>query len=316
MAAGCYYDHYEEGADPLGTGAYNFFDDAVTMDVALARCKSKLQRSTKEFNALVPLAELGELRGLIKQVATSAFTMTRGLVEIKHGKFRDAAKRASDLWLGWGFGVAPTLSDIQALTASVDAYMSRDNEAIKVEGSAHKTARYDGPYRVVTNNGGTDSFTYYYNGSLSWSYKYIGSFLPIISAANDYSIYDQLGFNFESLPAVGWELTPFSWVVDYFTTTGAFLEDVFSAPSVSTMYLVLCAKYWAEFDLTVGNVKTTSGCLHLVNPTMSPGYHYSHKFVRTPLQQLPSRSFRFKTVDEIGKHGVTKLLNLASILVR
>lgn len=36
---------------------------------------------------------------------------------------------------------------------------------------------------------------------------------------------------------------------------------------------------------------------------------------RTLLSQLPSRQLRFKSVDEIGKNAINKVLNLASILV-
>jgi len=39
-------------------------------------------------------------------------------------------------------------------------------------------------------------------------------------------------------------------------------------------------------------------------------------FDRSKLSSLPYGSFRFKSVDEVGKNAVNKLLNLSALLIQ
>lgn len=109
---------------------------ATTRDIALKRLKNKLNGDTAQFQALVPLAELRELRGTLRGIAYSASNMLKSMIALKHGNFKDAHKRASDVWLTFSFGVNPMLSDAQSIAEALAAYLE-----------LYRTVRYTGTDR-------------------------------------------------------------------------------------------------------------------------------------------------------------------------
>lgn len=291
--------------------------DSALQDIALARLKRKLADDTGHFEALVPLAEIGELRGLVRATATSAITMTRGLLEIKQGRFKDAAKRASDLWLTWSFGISPTINDTQAAIDAVAAYYDKSKSGVRYKhysGTASK--RWKETFSAVgtqtINQVSISSRASLYH---NLSYRYIAGILPAVKGSLNYGANEQFGFDFKALPSVGWELVPFSWVADYFGTMGAYLEDTFTANSGTTVYCVLCKKYEAHGISQISGPQPSAYAVMLGASQRNGFLRYRH-FSRTSVGSLPHRALRFKTVDEIGLNSVNKLLNLASILVR
>jgi hypothetical protein len=112
----------------------------------------------------------------------------------------------------------------------------------------------------------------------------------------------------------------YSWVWDYFTTVGAFLDDVFTSDPSKCIYCVKSELYTAE---VVGTVRATANRAYpattkywedYVDDAVFTGKYFN--FQRTPLAKLPNRALRFKTVDEIGFNAVNKVLNLASVLIQ
>lgn len=137
--------------------------------------------------------------------------------------------------------------------------------------------------------------------------------------SNDYSLRQHLGLSEigAKLPSIAWELMPFSWVLDYFGTMGAYLEDVFESPPGESIYLTRTTKSVWDSTSTVSMYRVAN--VQWINSSidhMRPGHIRYVSVVRDVLQTLPARPLRLKTLDEAGLSSVSKLLNLASLLGR
>lgn len=285
-------------------------DDVALRDLALKRLKAKLAGRSNQVNLLIPAVELREMRSMITNIAVSGADLVRALIAIKKSKGASAWKFASHAWLNWSFGIAPTLSEIQSISQSIDSFMKDSEGKYTDYGAARK--------QWVSSHGGSLSGAF--KTTDSWksqalhtlSYRYICGFRTKVRSANDYGIGSHFGLEFGAVIPAVWELTPFSWLWDYFSTMGDYLEDTFVSDSTSSIYVNLNKRYTCKGQIHP-DVRGTSGVDGL-SVIKTPGTYDIMEFTRTPLSQLPSRSLRFKTSDEIGKNAVNKVLNLASIL--
>jgi len=300
--------------NPLTDGFYtmngNQVPDTSVQDIALKRIKAKISNDLKQFKSLVPLAELKETRGLLKQVVNATSGVLGSLLEIKRNPKR-GLKAAADAWLTFSFGVSPTISDINGAVNSIGSYLNREDLAIRHYGYAnsHKSNVYH-----TTNAGGpTNGGIWSKSGRVDFDFRssYSAGFRIPMKSNNQYGVDDHFGLSFGQLPSTLWELVPYSWVIDYFTTMGSFLEDNFETSPVP-FYACRSDKTTVSFvsqiiDWTYSGKKSW---------TASPSKAKYVRFTRTPLSLLPSRTLRFKTADEIGVNGLKRMLNLGSLLVR
>lgn len=288
--------------------------DAALVDMAVKRLKNKLATAQGDFRGLAPLAELKEMRGLISQTANLTETLLRELIDIKRTRGRSAVKYASKAWLTYGFGVAPLISDTKAAGKSISDYLLRQDRTVVVRGKSSSTT-FSGS-RGVASGDANAALEHHTHITHKLSYECVAGIHLAMGAGNDYGALDHFHLNARSLPSVGWELTPFSWVVDYFTTAGEFLEDAFEANPPGTFYVSLSRKYTAIGQFSVEFQKPAPPNLDKIEVSGGSGnglWTYT-EFERTALPSIPSRALRVKTLDEIGLNGITKVLNLASIL--
>jgi hypothetical protein len=281
-------------------------------DIALKRLKNRLANDTKQFQLSVPVAEIKELRGLVKQTASLATDVVKLMLELKHGRVRDAYRIASDLWLGFSFGVKPLIGDTKAAAEAIAAYLYLPEKVDTYVGSAHKI--------VLASSyefGSSYASNFNLRGQIAHdiTVRYTAGIKVNLRSANDYSLAQHLGFTYQDLPSVGWEIIPFSWVFDYFTTTGDFLSDAFSSPSGATVYVSKSVRDLVTNNLSLENVPIVNG-YYVRNSSGSSDNSVitGGTYTRTALGSLPHRSFRFKTADEIGVNSIKRLLNLAAIL--
>ncbi|DAD52787.1 TPA_asm: maturation protein [ssRNA phage SRR7976325_3] len=291
---------------PLPSVSYDATD--VTLD-ASARLKRKLREFSGHSNQLTNLVELRELPKTIGSVANSASKLITTVLNSKRrgGNLR---KFASDQWLTWSFGVLPTLGAIDDAISSVKSYLERDDHSIREYGIFQKdwtssnTTKTTGPMGSSIRR---NSVWYH-----TLSCKITAGYRFQLLSANNYTMAKHLGFDISSVVPTAWELLPYSWLVDYFTTAGSFIEDSFSASPGTSIYICQTVKY------------RVIGEEHY-SPVLDPGwildnfYTRPTKFqyvemTRTPLVNLPRAPLRFKTKEEIASNAVTKLLNLASLL--
>jgi len=289
-------------------------------DIALKRLKRKLSTYEGDFKALIPLGELKETVGMYKGLQKTTLNTLQTLVDLKH-RIKNPKKLfqyAADTWLQFNFGVSPLIRDINDGIDSVYSYINAVDRIVDQHGQ--KTIEWvsaipKGNYGAAANHHwlgqGVHRHTYRVRYTAGVRYR--------VSSAN--GAFTHFGVTpYELVPAL-WELTAFSWVFDYFTTFGDFLEDHFSSESGQTVYACKSSKYvressmnWTlEKEYPYNNIYVHR-CNNLGQTVV--GTTKSTHFVRTKLASIPHRSFRIKTYDEVARFGTTKLLNLAAILAK
>lgn len=286
--------------------------DNALKDIALARLKNKLNGYIGSANLLPPLAESRELHGLVRTINSSAMDMLKQMLLIKRTRGKSAVKYAGQLWLTWGFGIAPVISDCAKAAQSIGSYLSRYDRTERITGTASKQW-----LSQVTDGSSTDpcqGTTVYVKTETEHqlAYRYSGAVQLNLRSAANYDVADHLGLEFGQLPATLWELTPYSWVVDYAATVGPWLDDVFFTLPGVLKYLSFNTRYQAKSVYTprIQYLNFYFGR----NTVLDKGAATFFSFSRESLATLPTRQLRVKTLDEVGKYGLTKILNLASVL--
>lgn len=274
--------------------------------------RRKLRSQTGQMNALVPLAELKEMRGLVKNMAALTSNLLQDLIHIRKTRGKSALAYASNAWLTFNFGVSPTIGSINEVSDSIEKYLNREDASWREIAFAYED------WVSSTTNQGTGAMNHFLvsTGSFKWkrSVKLVGGWEYLLKSSNNYGISDHLGLTLGNLVPTAWELVPYSWALDYFTTMGSYLEDTFSADFGTSKYLVECRRLTCEgtfvYKFKNMGVSTSS----LLSEEFSPGSYKYFGFQRVPLANLPRSQLRLRTVDEVGRHALSKVLNLASIL--
>lgn len=274
------------------------------------RLKRKLREFTGQSNQLINIAELKELPRTIKTLASSA----TGLVSIVANSKRrgnDLKKFASDQWLNWSFGIAPTLSAVDDTISSINDYLSRGDHKIKEYGTFKKEWRSS--TSGITTGSILQNIVYRGQFTHTLSCKITAGFKYTLKSANTYTLDKHLGFDISSVVPTAYELLPYSWLLDYFTTAGSFIEDQFSADFGQSVYICQNVIYRVNGDVTFSPRKISDPSILEYFRTRPTKFDYFH-FTRTPLVQLPRAPLRLKTSDEVASHAVNKLLNLVALL--
>lgn len=315
-------------------------DDPALADSALAKVKKKMNNRTQSYNTIIPAAELKELRMTIVGAATitdatmrrlysvsaqshrfrisdstkRAYQLVNIVKGIKRADFRRAWREASDIWLTYSFGIAPMMRTISDINKSISAYLTRYDSVDRLTGSASKDwigRTYDDT--IAGCDGAMVMASGYAYHQLS--YKYVVGHKFDLMSANDYGAMDHFGFKPASLIPAAWELMAFSWVLDYFTTAGQFLDDTFTGTTGNSVYVIKNRRYRVSSRCTLAYFKIHPGAntrIWYQRPGVSTMQAF--EFQRSVMDSLPGRALRFRTFDEIGNNAVSKLLNLTSIL--
>lgn len=288
-------------------------DQTALNDQAIGRLKNRLQGKVGNAQLAAPLAESREIHRLVRQINGLGMSTFKALLAGKASKGKSIAKQAGDIWLGFGFGVNPMLKDIQSAADSILHYVTRMDRRVVVSGTAN--TEYHSGYRDTSSSeyvAQDASIGFHVSATHKQGIRYVAGIDLIVRAGSNYSVTDHLGLELSALPSTLWELTAYSWAVDYFTTVGSWLEDAFYTVPGTVKYVSKNYKYQSETSATpigfysVGTKGTLSGS------TATSRYT---SFSRTKLAPtFPVRSLRIKSADEIASHGLTKLLNLASVL--
>jgi len=288
--------------------------DASLQDLALTRLKRKLNTEIGSFNSLSPGVELRELRQLLEGMKYLTTQALNTLIDIKRTRGKSAFKYASNAWLTFNFGVSPLIRDTKEILLAINKFYLRADNKVHITSSAHRDWFSSSKDTGITGAIGAEvrrNTTYHHH----LSYKYISGYNLPLKSANNYDIYDHLGLDLKSLVPAFWELTAYSWVVDYFVNVGSYLEDAFTSPPGNAIYVVLNKKYTVNIQSDIYHHASAGYRIDNQTRGMASGTYF--EFTRTPIgTALPRIGIRFKTPDEIASFGVTKLLNLASILLK
>jgi hypothetical protein len=282
-------------------------------DTAIGRLRRRLSSNVGEAQLAAPIAESKEIHRIIRQINTFGIDTVKALLALQKTKGKSVAKHAADAWLGFGFGIRPMLKDIESAANAILDYTTRADRHVRISGTADREY-----WSSVASNTKQEMIAYGMGIGFSSQTRHKQSVRLIagidlkLRSGSNYGVTDHLGLTISDIPSTLWELTPYSWAVDYFTTVGPWLDDVFFTNPGEVKYVYSCYKYQSE---------TTSFPKLYPDPGFKASFSQRQpsvgKFVnfsRTQLAVLPTRSLRIKSADEIANYGVTKLLNLASVL--
>jgi len=289
-------------------------DDTSLKDLALQKLKNRLRSYTGQYRGLIPLAEIRDLeRSAMGLLNFSSFGV-RNLASMLKGKKLTRKLRKdllSEWWLGFSFGLAPIARDISDLVQAIENFKNNRTETSeRFTGKAEKQWQ-SGTYA-------TTSGTYYSNIRVTkmhihkLSYKYIAGYDVTILTGNDYSLDDHLGLGPNNIPATLWEAAPYSWLIDYLTNVGAYLDDTWEFPPSSSKYLVLNKRYTCSVRLIPS--LDTSRPVQKTSEIPIEGFIEYYQFTRSKLSSLPKVGLHFNYADQMAKYGFTKLINLLAVM--
>jgi len=281
-------------------------------DIALARLKNRLSGYVGNAELAAPLAESREIHRLVRQINGVGMDTLKAMLAAKKSKGKSVTKLASQIWLGFAFGVNPLLKDIQTACDSILKYQTRQDQTTRVSGSANTEYSSYSKQLLGVVAYGVDMYNIH-AAHHDLSVRIVAGLNLTTRSSASYSVSDHLGLKVGALPGTLWELTPFSWVVDYFSTVGPWLEDMFYTLPGTTIYVSQSTKYHCD-TLSTGEFIPQSAASMKVSGNGGQSKNRYVSFNREKLSLLPSRALRIKSADEIAKSGVSKLLNLASVI--
>lgn len=315
------YGNFRSTKSLFSTANLSVADDLALRDLALLRLKQRLNTSINRKNQLIPLVELREMRGLVHSLSSMSLEFIYGFLRIlarprRASSYHSLRQAAQHAWLTFSFGVNPTVSAIQDLANQIDKKMSNRLPSERLYGTAIK-------HWISTQSQINGTFVSCFNLASnvelrhSLSYRYVAGFNPTALAGNDYGLIEQFQFGLRDLPSLGWELAPLSWMFDYFSNMSGFLDDTFVSPSGFTKYVVLTRLYKCD-------VVETPSVVYTPVPAGESAYHHVYlrragfreycRIDRSVQSSLSRVGFHLKTVDQIGKNAVSKLLNVLSLV--
>lgn len=295
-------------------------DYSTLADIAAGNLRKSINKDFDNFQALVPLGELKETRNTLKTVISKSLTLVEDLLKLKKQVknpryWSSIANQAADRWLEFSFGIKPLISDVNGLLKAIDSSLNPPQARLKA---------YVG-YEESQNSSKGVSATMYNSGHVGVSHASLchsivkiyfnAGILPKFSYSNDYSVGDHFGLNFGSMIPAAWELTPYSWLLDYFTTTGEYFSEEFTTRPYRCVYVTKTVVREDSYSssIALGSVPAFTTVKHF---SAKPGGFKKVTITRTVEQGIPVPLIRFKTVDEVGRNAVNRLLNLSSLLVK
>lgn len=285
------------------------FDFSVVTDQASNILKRKLQASTGQSKQLANLLELRDVPRTIRGAASSAIGLVKSVLESKR-RGPELKKYASDAWLSWSFGIKPTLQAVDDAISSTNAFLARKDHSVHDYGIS--SSSYTKSVKMSAGGGGGILLQHTGQYNYEVSSKIGGGWIFNLRSANDYNLGKHLGLDISGVVPAAWELLPYSWLVDYFTTAGQFISDSFSGSPGNAVYI---------YQNSRGRINGIA----TISPRVSDGYSYRvtaqremklnyFNFSRIPLATIPRADLRLKTSDEVAHNALTRLLNLTAIL--
>jgi hypothetical protein len=288
--------------------------DTILRDLALKKLKRAFLSQREQVKVIAPLVEARELRGLVTKSLFFLVDVVKALIACKRKKDPVVVlKEASAIWLTAMFGIAPMLRDIDQAGKALSDLVNVDNSyAVRLSKRKRKEWTDQQSFRI--NGYGIEGVKFILNANCALQYRFTAGFDVNILAAESYNKDIQRTFGLtwgDLLPAV-WELTPYSWVVDYLATVGPWLEDLFFDDGGSFIYGSESRRYSAEGTITP--VLDTAS-QRQTTTLVKVGSFSTQIYERKVLTSLPRAALRIKSTDEIGKYAASKLTNLCAILI-
>lgn len=235
------------------------FDDTAAKASLSSRLAARIRVAGSDLR--VNLGEaFAQRRQTIDLVTNTATLLANSYRDIRRGRIPKAfshikeidwSKKASNIWLQYHYGWVPLIQDIAgALTLAIDRPLTYEISATTREEDHRNFSFYQN-----TNEG-----RFLCEGFAHVEYKMRGNAkIRLLDYDRSRSFLDQTGLSNPALLA--WELLPYSFVVDWFTNVGQYLESFNGFNGLEI--IESCVTYTRKFSMYADTIKT--------NDDLSPG---------------------------------------------
>lgn len=202
--------------DFLSAGAWTSFDNLST--AVLLEARGKLLDKVKRQNVSMAqsIAEFRQTADLFLTLSQELLQGWRALRRLHFGELYRDLKRSREFskkWIEFQFGLLPLVSDITGLLESLHDTI-RDGSWIHVEVRVSKTERRT---RTISDSIGNGKIIQDATGTMTSKLK--GRYRIRNAFIDDFR-----RFGFSNAAALGWELVPFSFVVDWAIDIGDWIS--------------------------------------------------------------------------------------------
>lgn len=294
----------------------NLHDDTVEALAAQSATAAWAGVNVGEFQGLANLAQLNQTLNLLgdpirtisgflrqKAWADAAWKAARG----KLAKQRALAQLLSSLWLQYQYAFRPVLIDIENIMSELQDQTfslrrtSRDNKSSTIT----TTRSYTGTSWDISVDFTEKQVT---TISVRSGILYQGTVDPL----------KQFGLHWTNLPSAAWEITPWSFVVDWFLNVGDYLQAIMPKVGVDILATWQTRDVTHVVERTCGSTSITSGSPWVTKRHLS-GVDTAvfRDKVRTNVLQAPSITITpsLKTAMLTGNRGINAyMLFLQSFL--
>jgi hypothetical protein len=317
------------GVSPLTTHLVKPGVLQKSQDQATRKLYGKIRQLHSQFEGGV---FAGEIRQTIRMLARPAAGLRKGILQysnyvrnLKHGKKLPKGvlqKMVADTYLEYVFGWMPLMADIRDATKAYKRLLDDvDPERFRVKG--YETSETTSGSSTLNVPPGTWFLSRTLN-QIMYETVYYGAFKPsAIDRRKDPSIarvMELSGFDLKSFIPTLWELTPWSFAIDYFVNIGSLLAAATTDTSgvswlnrvdkAETVRVNFVDPDFARVSAYYGTDPANSRLMH---QTGSSGHFgsYFRTVVRVPNVSVPVMKLRFSAPDLWSK----QTLNLAALFL-
>lgn len=297
------YGDYKPGGTWISTPADLHYDDKVSPENAAA---AKLLASiTDKANLAVAVAErrqtmvmvskrLTQLTKFVKEVKKGRFIQAAKTLGIKKPKGASRSKQFADNFLEYHFGWSPLIGDLY----SAADILQQPIKHLRARGRGFRSGIYSSGSYPAHPPGNVDSMFEVF----SWSYR-VQTGCRVSAINSDLWLANQLGL--VNPAVILWETIPFSFVLDWFTGFGSFLEGL-----TGTVGLTIEDGYTTRSFSAVRGVSHQRQSFTTGFWTVYSAYGFSRMVDRTQGHLTPKPTFHFPRVSP------TRAITALSLLIQ
>jgi hypothetical protein len=222
--------------------------ESTATSLAQTNFVRQIRKASRTFNGGPFVGQIKQAADLVKHPLQS-FSGALGTLYSSVAKLHAASrfktesrtlKDLGDMWLGWHFGVQPTLSDLKdATTAFSHAVRNPRFDMKRLIGTGvAESATRSVPVITMNPSGFGNGFVEAdYEDKQTFTTRYIGGWKNG-NPSEAMPVFRDMGLDLSSFVPTLWEVVPFSWMVDYVTNCG----DVLDAWSCRLIDLAWCVE--------------------------------------------------------------------------
>ncbi|DAD51073.1 maturation protein [ssRNA phage SRR7976299_1] len=209
---------------------------SAASEAAISACKlaflSKVRGITTPWQGGVFLGELKELTALIHGRSSLLFKITkRSNRRMRRALVRNWSwDRIEKLYLEWTYAVAPLIGDVKSYADAIETLFSEPKVTPVVVTIPFDQIPLGGGFELAVWSTWAKTYSYW-KAFQSGSVRIVGSVKDELNGPSLVRAQSVLGFNLKDFIPTVYELLPYSFLVDYFTTVGDVVNGFFTDTS-------------------------------------------------------------------------------------